>query len=473
MDALEIRDGRSPLFNRNPRFGYGRTLSFLLLIPGGPDLWGLTVRRAVVQAAIVPAVWAAARLLGAGRLASLGGCLLVAVSQDLLTSLRCGHEGYLAPEWGAVALLGFALLATGRRWPGAALLGPGLAMAAMNHPFAGVLAVLLVPLALRHGGRNERLRAPTLVALGLALLVALPHLAVVVGVGWSELARPGGQAAIGLSGALTGYLPPFRDPGAAALVLAPLAALLLNPAAGRRLPAAILAAFGLGVLVAAATVGPAPWYWRPLIPACGVCAALALQGLGDRRWSTRWLPGAGAALLVGVAIASAVPQLTQRDVPRWSLWRPQVTRTLAAHLDVDGRPWEVVGYGYPAGERRPEALVFTLDAVLGGAPERLARPEQMGSSPVLVQLEGRGTWVTAVLTADLPPGVVPLGAGPGGASFAAEDAAAARALGRIACELADGPVRYDDQRDSLSLLLGEPVTAGRTPGSATCARFED
>jgi len=469
LDALEVLRGGGLFANHNPRFGYGRALSYVPLVASADSLLGFAVARALVTATVAPTIYAASRLLGADRLGAGVAGLLLVVSRDLLQNLGSGYEAYLAPEWSALAVLGVALLAglgadagwnRPRRWAGAGLLGVAVAFAALNHLLAVATVVLIVAAGVI-GGRRATPAASA--ALGLAALLVLPQVGVVADAEFAALARPTGAAALGpgqwklLFGSSPGV-------DTALLAIGPALALAFADRRGR-----VLGVAGLVMLAAIVAAGSRasdvnPWYWRSALPLGAACLALAAR---DR---ARW-PVAGAVVLAAV-VAGA--RFSDPDAePEWSVLRVLVVHEAGVFASAGAGPWGLAGYGHPTGRRRPELLPLALDAVLAGRSDRFPTDvAAMEGLPTIVQFEGAAA--EALAARPLPHGVTLIGSGRRGATFLAPDAAAARALGATFCELAGGPVRYDDLRDALGLLReGQTVTEGRPPGVHACAATQD
>ncbi|MCP4867665.1 MAG: hypothetical protein GY898_02980 [Proteobacteria bacterium] len=469
VDALEILRGGGILANHNPRFGYGRGLSYVPLAAAADSLMSFAVLRSLLAAAIVPMVFAAARLFGATRIGAVIGAGLLLLSRDLMQNLASGHEAYLAIEWSAAAVLGMALVVadpdrgwwTPSSWAGAVLLGVGIPMAAMNHPLASALFVVAPFLALS----QVRAKAVPAAIFGYALALALilPHLGVIERASFTTLARPEGMDPRGLG---EWWMIIGSRPGLDAVLLlaAPLLLFVLGGRRTRWVGAVGLGMIGLLIAISAQASVVHPWYWRSAIPLAAVCLALAARGR--------------AAVPIGVAVAlalglSAAWWADPGEEKLWTMARAEVVDRTAARLEADGGRFGLAGYGYPTGRRVPELLPLALDASLAGTKDRFSTDvAAMEGLPTVVHIEGVAAPELAAGT--LPAGVEVLGSGPRGATFLARDAAAARELGAVFCGMAGEPVRYDDLRDALGLLLdGVTVTEGRPPGVHACAATQD
>lgn len=469
LDALEILRGGGITANHNPRFGYGRSLSYVPLVAASPSLLGFAILRSLLAAAIVPTVYVSARLFGATRFGALLGAALLVLSRDLMQNLGSGHEAYLAIEWSAVAVLGLAMMVadpddswwTPPTWGGALLVGLAVPMAAMNHPLAAVLFGVAPAIVLSHI-RGKAIPAAA-VGLGVAALVAVPHLGVIEQASFAGLARPEGMEARGLG---QWWMIIGSRPGLDAFLLlgAPALLLVLGPGRARWLGAIGGSMLVVLVLVSGEATNVQPWYWRSAIPLAAVCLAVAAQGKAQ-------IP---VAVAVAIALALSGAWLSNPGEPKlWSIARADVVGRTSARLEGQTGPFGLAGYGYPAGRRVPELLPLALDAVLAGAPGRFPTDvAAMESLLTVVHVEGHPA--PELAAGPLPDGVEILGSGPEGATFLARDAAAARRLGERLCAITDGPVRYDDLRDTLGLLReGATVTEGRSPGVHACAATQD
>ncbi len=527
LDGFQLLNGGGLTHNHNPRFGYGRPVSYVPLLALSDGLATFALLRSLCTAAVAPLVYAAARVLGATRSGALAGGAIVAVSPDLLQTVASGHEAYLSAELAAVAVLGFALMAAGdvgpgseagagsgeagrsgagggagrglRPWAGAALFGAAFPLAAMNHPFATGLILLPVfamaapapfPTRARSAAWFVRAAAPSTVALGLAIGLLLPHLRVLERVGFSELARPEGGEAMGAA-AIPGLFGSSPALGAVVLLAAPLAALAaawLQPDAGRAL------ARGAGDDGAGDASGSAGASARTVI----LVAAAALTGVVAVAWAGTtatdvnpwywrpviplgavclalaargWVATTVVALAAALAVAQAVDRLVDpaEELP-WTVLRADVVDLVAEHVDAAGPGWAVAGYGVPAGQRRPELMPLAVDAVLAGRRDRWAGDvNAMGGSPTIVQVEGPG-----YVGRTPPPGLTVVGAGPEGITLAVEDDADARMAGKWLCRGRTDTVRYDDLRDFLGVLHdGRTVAEGRPPGVSGCVTTQD
>jgi len=470
LNALLILDGGGLTHNHNPRFGYGRALSWLPLVAVSDGLVDLAMLRGAAAATLAPMAWLAARLLGASRLASASAGVALIALTPILENLRWGHEAYLSMEWAGLALVGFAMLAgeapgsgAPDRWSspraigGAVVLGVAGPMAFMNHPFAaGLLALYPASFLARGGTRRVASGGATL----LALVLVLPHLLVVLQAGGAgSLARPCGEAPLGVAGARA--LLAGADRPAVLLLVAPLSAFYFGRGPWRWLAGATILG-GLVVVTMAASVGlVSPWYWKPLIVPCAVCLAAAAGG-GARR---------EGLVLIGVVALFALGSANALQQPdHWSLQRADVIAATAATIDATGRPHALAGYGQ-ADRHGPDALPFAIDAVLADALTRrlVTTPQASADAPQLVYLEGEVDWVEQVGAAfPVTPHLV---SSPGGRLTVVDSSTEAIEIGSRLCRLSEEPVAYDDLGDTLPHPSnhGHGFDGFRPPGVADCA----
>ena len=523
--SLKVQGGHGPFFTDTPRFGYGRTLSYLpLTLPPVDGLEGYGWRRIVVQSLVAPLVFLAVLLALPGERAahSVPGAVLaglvVATDPELLLNLLWGHHGYLGPEWSALALLAFVWMLTDsdRRRRGPVLLGAALAFGAMNHPYAlSLFAVLGVLFFFRGRLRSEA--SPTtpspVLAAAIAGLALSPHVLyllrlpagrfqgdVLESLAASTPGSDGGLLAA-LSGLFGQVAPVYGVVGLLGLLLC-LGQLLRRT---RRSAEELAARFGLAcmatvcVLVAlsAASRQVHNWHARHLVPwiACclGLAVAVLLRRALDRSSGSaqRGLAGAGLGLLccgslmavpVGVAAYRSPLQEAQN-----SLLQLGPVSELAGKMEPGLAPWGLVGYLQLASERsgagaRADLFPLVLDRVLAGQEQVMAADrDALASARTLVYVEGDSDWVSAVeqeLLAAGPMGdldgvrVIPWARStpyPESLVVLADQPRAAWRLGRTICRLSGaGRIAYDDPRDGMALLGAPDWSEQPGPGLYPC-----
>lgn len=472
LNALLILDGGDLTHNHNPRFGYGRALTWLPMVAAADGLMDLAMFRAVAAATMAPMAWFAARLLGLGRVASLSAGALLVLSPPVLENLRWGHEAYMSPEWSALAVVGFALLIgehrgeagdlsrwglTRRTVAGALVLGAAWPMALMNHPFAGCLITLFPCVFLVRRGALWR---GGLLAVLTAAIVAMPHAWVVLHAGGiGTLARPFGGEPLGLASA--GALLSGLDTESVWLLGVAPAATAFGLRETRWLAVATVCAMIVAVALAATANTLGPWYWKPLVVPCAICIAALARG--DRKKG-------GIVLATVVLVVASGSANALRPEEHWSLSRADVIDRIARALDEDGRAHGLAGYGQ-SGRREPDTVALTIDALLADAlTDRLATtPEAIETSPQVVYLEGDELWVEALMSA-FPAASPRIDAGPGGIAVTVPSPDDARQIGTRLCELSHDPVHYDDLADAFPhpLSHGQGFDGYRPPGVADC-----
>ena len=172
-----------------PPYGWALVLPYKAALLGAPDLWGAVRRLALLHALAAPvAAWATWHLGERWPIALAVG-VVVALDPGLLDTVSSGAEGYLAPLWIGLLLVG---VTSAHRW-GAPVALCAAAMAVMHHP----LAICVVPLL---AGLRWRERS-TWAGVGLAVLLLAPRLL--------RLAiepLPGGADLGGPAQALTAYM---------------------------------------------------------------------------------------------------------------------------------------------------------------------------------------------------------------------------------------------------------------------------
>ena len=162
-----------------PIYGWGLLLPYWLSLAGATSLWAAASALQVFHALAAPLVLLIAlSLRPSSLLPAAVAALAVALDGGLLDTARSGAEGYLAPVWAGVMLVGRSHRHTA--W-GPSVAWGGAAMAVMNHPLAVCLVPFLVGLPLR--SRSGQ------VGLGLGLLLLLPVLA---NGSWAESGATGG-----------------------------------------------------------------------------------------------------------------------------------------------------------------------------------------------------------------------------------------------------------------------------------------
>lgn len=192
-------------------YGWGLLVPYRLSLLGAESLWGAVAALQVFHALSAPLVFLAVLALRRSALmVAIVASSLVALDGGLLDTARSGAEGYFAPFWVGVLLLG--RIQRNTSW-GPAVAWMGAAMAVMNHPLSVCVLPFLVglPWTSRSG------------KLGFMLGVVLMIPSIVVGA-WGPAGGSGGLSLDGLV-ALDAWL---NEGGLAAwvLLLAPFVALL-------------------------------------------------------------------------------------------------------------------------------------------------------------------------------------------------------------------------------------------------------
>jgi len=523
--SLKVRDGHGPFFTDTPRFGYGRTLSYVPLTLAPVDgLEGYARRRAVVQSLVAPLVFLAVLLvargvvLGASAMGAFLAGLLVACDPELLLNYLWGHHGYLGPEWSVLALLGFlwVLTADEHRRSGAVLLGLALALGAMNHPYA-LSSFAALGLLVRWGSRGRpapwSLSSPVFLAAAVALVVLLPHGLYLLGLPpgrfegdvleslASTTPGPDGglwSAAVGLFGQV--------QVAHGCLALAGLS-LCLGCSLGRQPGPVERVAGRLGIAVAASVVVLMAlaslsrqvhnWHGRHLVPwlACcvGVTLVMSMVRVLDRSrtWDVRWRAGLMSVVLIGglaVAVRSGVDSYRRPlQEPHDSLLQLATVREVAGMLSPDRAPWGLVGYVQSESQRaeagsRADLFPVVLDRVVAGEEALLAKDtSSLSSGATLIFAEGDAQWIARVertlRASQTMGGVGDFQLAPWTRSTSearalvllADDRAVAVRLGQQLCGLAGpGNLEMDDPRDGMALLGSPDGSDQRSPGLYPC-----
>jgi hypothetical protein len=525
VSALRILDSWNPFLTDSPRFGYGRSLSYVPLVLAGQDgLATAALRRAVAQACVAPVTYLAMRMLVSRFelrpsfvLGPLLAGLLLVVNQDLLQNLLWGHHGYFGPEWAAVLLLGFAGLLVGvrvRLW--GLVTGLALAMCIMNHPYA--ITALAVPLVAWHWARRRdevaRSRA-ALLALGAAALALLPHglyllsaPANSVGLDLVESLVPASRLSLAWPLQVVSGLLSDVATGEAALFAAALLALL---AAGRfaslmTVPpqlSRVMTPLGLATLATLAgllVMGLVSrqvhnWHWRMLLPFGCACSGLVLTWLGyqlelgeggGRSATRRPLLLSVAALTLMLAgmtwvFRDGVHAYTHpAEQPRESLLQlSQVERVYGLlEADADAGPWTVLAHGLPPEQSHARTLPLALQRVLSPGSEVVfaASPGAWLQGATLIYFEGPGPWIDAVAAGSAAAPASTLWRGTASLALRTESHTAALRVGAALCAASAGaPFSDASPRDGLALLaemgLADGFVAGaKLPAGNPCGR---
>jgi len=514
VGALQILWSWNPFLTDTPRFGYGRALSYVPLVIGSEDgLSTVAARRALVQALLAPVTYLAMRVLLSRQafrpsllLGPLFAALLLVVNQDLLQNLIWGHHGYFGPDWAALLLLGFAGLLVGDRlrlW--AALSGLSLAMCVMNHPYA-ITAVVVPAVAWRSARRNSdpaRARA-ALVALAVAVLAVLPHLAYLLlspgsnlsgdlleSVATASVLGPSWPWQV-ISGLFSNLATPEAVLFGAALLLA-----LAHRPLGRLLPLSgdlqrvlrPLALSTAAVLVGLLILGLVSrqvhnWHWRMLLPFGTACLGTVLAWLGsvlepgprDGRRPRR--PTFAVALLclglllglMSHAFRAGVDAYSKpAEGPRESLLQLVQAERVSALLEASAEagPWTLVAYGVPPERSYARTLPVALDRVLrpGSKVSFAGTRSEWLQGPTLFYFEGPGSWIDAVAVGGAAVDAATLWRGVESLVLRTDSPAAALGLGVALCGASGGaPLVADSPRDSLALLAAAGLMDGSLVG---------
>ena len=317
LEAFQLLHGGDSVPRDYLHFGPALTWLHVPVVAGASSVSSLYLRRLVVQALVGPLIYVVLRgMLGGGgsasrrwcaRFAALTAAVCVSFSPGMLSSLRCFHELYMAPEMTAVLGLGLLAVLRGRsRW--LLLAFALLALLGMVHPFTICLAPgLLVAAVLvwRRGGWRVAVGA---MALGAALFVPMARQLwrsmdqLRGGPGLREMV-PGGETSSSMlvervvMDSVGGVLHQELIPFGLLMLLSPALATGIAVAAlgaGRRWPALAAARPFLGVLawfagttlaaqVTLVLAGLAlgylqPYHWRLLLPAQAIVLGLLVFG---------------------------------------------------------------------------------------------------------------------------------------------------------------------------------------------------
>ena len=465
LSALAIRDDFRFVAPPFLHFGYGRGISWLPLVIGTPEgLLEVTLRRSVVQALVAPLVYLAGRSLigqvSGSALAPALFALVLATSGDFLQTAVSGHETYMAAEWGAMALLAVASLASAPK-RGAGLLGVCLAMAVMNHPLAAptLLLLFLAPRGMPRyiaWSSAALLLFPQALRFGVALVGGFPD----------ELLPPPGSGPHGTLGELLAVFRPASNIEVLILMLAlPVSAWLLRGTPRRGIAWIGCAAMGLALLEVTISGSSNGWYWRPLAPLMALLGSLSLAVLLTRR---SWVAPVAAVLACGVALVSVGRTAAAfEDCPSSLRYVGHVT-ALGSWLErsQEAGPWGLRAIADIQGTGRQQLAPLAVDRRLaetepglflplgeGGDTERVllhveAAPEALGRFVDLLQGEGELVAIAdRFALVELP------------------NAGAVTALERRLCALGGGALRFDDPRRWMA-ILDQPARVRREPSCA-------
>jgi len=525
VTALRILESWNPFLTDSPRFGYGRSLSYVPLVVGSHDgLVTVAFRRAVAQACVAPVTYLAMRMLvsrfelrASSLLGPLLAALLLVVNQDLLQNLLWGHHGYFGPEWAAVLLLGFAGLLVGSRvqlW--GLLTGLALAMCVMNHPYA--VAASAAPVVAWRCARaqadGERARA-ALLSLGVAAVAFVPHalyLAIApdhsVGLDLAESVVPASRLGLGwppevvsglLSNVARGEAGLFAAALLAALLAGRLASLVALPARFSRVMAplalATLATLAGLLLLGLVSRQVHNWHWRMLLPFGCACTGLVLSWLGHQLelGDGRARTAAGRSLLFSVAaltlMLAAMTWVFRDGVhaythpaeqPRESLLQLSQVERVYGLLEArsNAGPWTVLGHGLPPQESYARTLPLALQRVLSPGSDLAfaASPGAWLQGPTLIYLEGPAAWLDAIADRSAAAPASTLWRGAASLALRVDSHTAALRVGAALCAASGGaPFSDTGPRDALALLaemgLAEDFVAeARLPAGNSCGR---
>ena len=510
----------SPFSAFSPLYGYARAWCHIPLLLGSDGLLDV-VRAAAVSSSFVPVfVYIAGRIVLGGTGPAPGGTIgrrAGALLGPLLGgALLARYPGYLqeqifphlyrSPELGAALTIPFALLlreaglgGSDREEPSrpsrrtvlgaAAAVGLLIPLMGLNHPYGaaagGAMVPLLVLLLVRRG---RTFLAPLALCVGVAFVVALPHLlylateAMQMGDGLVGFVRADTEfGAMGVAMSFDRLLAErLQWPSGSLLARAPLAALVLGALATIWRPrlggaTALVGGSALSALLAAFALSKVsqhiqPYHWRPILPFFALSAGLLVAtvlDIGLRRTRAeraghleqrqklahvmaRRLPATAFGALLVVLILSAVNSGFQADegnyralgetaVIRQGQHHERITRRITAIRDRTGALPLFAGLEFPPFEVVVDQGAVALDMLLGGVTRQDMLTAWAGDPAQTVLLHiGLGDRPMDKVVATLRPDMAVVDGGPEYLMVSAT-ASVLRLWSRSLCPAASGP----------------------------------